>query len=47
MSADIDTAADGDGDVDGESVGLLFVVFLVVKGAVHYSVKFLGPIKIM
>ena len=28
MSTDIDTAADGDGDVDGESVGLLFVILL-------------------
>ena len=26
VSTDIDTAADGDGNVDGESVGLLFVV---------------------
>ena len=26
VSTDIDTAADGDCDVDGESVGLLFVV---------------------
>ena len=50
MSSDIDIAADGDGDVDAELVGLLSVVYsfiILVKGAVHYLVEVLDPIKIM